>query len=166
LADELEWARADGVARKIGRRVSGNDAGGVGNEVDEKRSVRLLEMKNNGLRIGSFNVVDHAEGAALGRFVGGVEDEIESGFYVSRGERATVVEFDVGFEMKNVRERTGHFPRRREVAVEIHLGVAREQAGEDEAVEALRLAVGGEARVEVYGIGFDEEGEVARIEGC
>jgi hypothetical protein len=48
--------------------------------------------------------------------------------------------------------------------VEIHLRVACEQAAEDETVEALGLAVGGEARVEIDGIGFNQEGKVGWIE--
>jgi hypothetical protein len=90
--------------------VSGDDAGCVGNQIDEERSVRLLEVKDDGLRIGSFDFVDHAEGTALGRLVSGVEDEIEGGFYVGRGERAAVVEFYVGLEIKDVSERVGSLP--------------------------------------------------------
>jgi hypothetical protein len=48
--------------------------------------------------------------------------------------------------------------------VEIHLCVAGEETAEDEAVEALGLAVGGEAWVEIDGVGFDEEGEGVGIE--
>jgi hypothetical protein len=43
--------------------------------------------------------------------------------------------------------------------VEVHLGVALEKAREEEAVEVGGLAVGGVARVEVGGVGFEEEGE-------
>jgi len=42
--------------------------------------------------------------------------------------------------------------------MQIHLGVTCEQAGEDKGVETLGLAVGGEAGVEVAGVGFDKEG--------
>jgi len=67
--------------------------------------------------------------------------------------------------VKYVGERIRHFPGRCEVAVEIHLAVARQEAGEDQAVEELRLPVGGEARVKIDGVGFDEKGEVAAGEG-
>ena len=46
------------------------------------------------------------------------------------------------------------------------MGVAGEEAAEDEAIEALRLAVGGEARVQVDGVGFDQEGEGGGVEFC
>jgi hypothetical protein len=42
--------------------------------------------------------------------------------------------------------------------MEIHLVVAFEQAAEEKSVEALGLGIGGEARVEVSGAGFDEKG--------
>ena len=44
--------------------------------------------------------------------------------------------------------------------------VAFEKAAENKAVNALRLRIGGEARVEICGAGFDEEGEGRRIIGC
>ena len=43
-------------------------------------------MKDHGLRVGRFDFVDHAEAAALRRFIRGIEDEIESGFYVDGSE--------------------------------------------------------------------------------
>src|SRR5215468_12234463 len=116
-------------------------------------------MKNYAECIGSFYLFDHAEGAALGRFVRRVEDEVERGFDVGGGEWPAVVKFDVGLEMEGVSERVGGLPGLGKVAVEIHLGVAPEKAGKDECVEALGLAVAGEAGVQVGGVGFDEEGE-------
>jgi hypothetical protein len=46
------------------------------------------------------------------------------------------------------------------VAVEIHLGVAFNDTVEEEAVDTLGLGVGGVTRVEVGGVGFDDEDEV------
>jgi len=112
---------------------------------------------------GDYDGGDHAEGAALGRVIGGIEDVVEGGFYVLRGEGATIVEFDVAAEMENVGERIGKFPGFGEVAVKVHLLIALEEGGEEKAVEVLGLRVGGVARVEVGGIGFDEEGEGRRI---
>jgi hypothetical protein len=60
-----------------------------------------------------------------------------------------------GFQMKNVGERIGRLPGFGEVAMQIHLRVAGEESAEDEAVEALGLAVGGEARIEIDGVGFE-----------
>jgi len=102
----------------------------------------------------------------FGGFVGAIEDEFEREFYVGGSEWTAIVESYVGPEMEHVGERVGRGPGFGEVGVEIHLCVADEQAAEDEAVEALRLAVGGEARVEVDGIGFDQKGEVCWVESC
>ena len=66
--------------------------------------------------------------------------------------------------MENVGERVGSIPGFCQVAVQVHLRVAREQSVENQAVEALRLAVSGVTRVEIDGIGLDEEGEGGRIE--
>jgi hypothetical protein len=48
------------------------------------------------LRIAGFDLFEHADSAALGRLIGGMDDEIERGFYVGGGERAAVMEFHVG----------------------------------------------------------------------
>ena len=69
------------------------------------------------------------------------------------------MEANAAAEMEDVSERVGRLPGFGEVAVEIHLIVALEEAAEEQAVNALRLGVGGEAGVEVGGAGFDEEGE-------
>ena len=74
------------------------------------------------------------------------------------------MKFDVWLGMKDVGDRIGILPRFGQVTVEIHLGVARQQAGKDECVEALGLAVGGETGGEVGGVGFDEEGKGGRVE--
>jgi hypothetical protein len=50
--------------------------------------------------------------------------------------------------------------------VRIHPVVAFEEAAEEQAVDVLRLRVGGEARVEIGGIGLDQDGEGARIGVC
>ena len=97
--------------------------------------------------------------APFGGAVGGSEDEVEGGLDVGGGERAAIVETDVGAEMENVGERVGSVPGFGEIAVEIHLIVALEEAAEEQAVNALGLRISGEARIEVGGAGFDEEGE-------
>jgi hypothetical protein len=47
--------------------------------------------------------------------------------------------------------------------VEIHLIVAFEEAAEEQPIDVLGLRVGGEAGVEIGGIGFDDESEGRRI---
>jgi len=47
--------------------------------------------------------------------------------------------------------------------VKIHLIVALQQAAEEESIDALGLRIGGKARVEIGGAGFDEEGERSGI---
>ena len=69
------------------------------------------------------------------------------------------METDIAAEMEDVSNGVGRVPGFGEVAVEIHLIVALEEAAEEQAVNALGLRIGGEARVEVGGAGFDEEGE-------
>ena len=58
-----------------------------------------------------------------------------------------VVKMDVGLEMEDISDRIGSLPGFGEIAVEMHLGVAGEESAEDEAVEALGLAVGSKAGV-------------------
>src|SRR5260370_36443760 len=94
-----------------------------------------------------FDFFDHSEAAAFWGFVGGIEDEVESGFDIRGGERVAVVEVDIWFEVEDVAEWIGRLPGFGEGAVEIHLGVAGEEGGGDEAVAAVWLTVGGEARV-------------------
>jgi hypothetical protein len=53
----------------------------------------------------------------------------------------------------------GRFPVLGKVATEIHLLVTFEERGEEQAVDALGLCVGGVAGVEIGGIGFDYERE-------
>ena len=52
--------------------------------------------------------------------------------------------------------------RKRKGPVEIHLIVALQQAAEEESVDLLRLRIGGKARVEVGGAGFNEEGKARK----
>ncbi len=47
--------------------------------------------------------------------------------------------------------------------VEIHFGVALDEAVEEESGEALGLGVGAEAGIEVGGIGFDDEDDGGRV---
>ena len=109
-------------------------------EVDRERGVGFLEVEDDGGGIGRFDGGDQAEGAALGGFVGGIHHEFEGGFHVGGGERAAVVEVDVVAEMEDVGERIGSVPGFGEIAVEFHLGVAFEEAGEEQAVDVLRIA--------------------------
>ena len=112
-------------------------------------------MKDHCGSISSFDGGDYAEGAALGRMSCGIQDGVECVFDVGGGERATVVEMDSGAQVENVGERIWSAPGVGEIAVEIHLVVALEEAAEEESVDFLGLGVCGEARIKVGGIGFD-----------
>ena len=94
---------------------------------------------------------DQAGGAALGRFVRRIHDEIEGGFDIGGIEGAPIVEADTAAKMEHVRKRIGSRPGFGEVAVKIHLIISLEQAAEEESVDALGLGIGGEARIEVGG---------------
>ncbi len=67
------------------------------------------------------------------------------------------MEGDASSEVKNVGQRIRYFPGIGEVAMNDHLVVAFDEAAEEQSVEMLRLPVGGEAGVEIGGIGFDQE---------
>ncbi len=163
LLNKTKRTGANGAAREIRASIRGNDTDGGGDEIHGEGSVRLAEMKNDGSGVRGFDGGDHAKGAEFRRFVGGIPNEFESGFHVGGRKRAAVVETDIAAEMENVSERIGRLPGFGEVAVEIHLVVALEEAAEEQAVHALGLGVGGEARVEVGGAGFNQEGEGRRI---
>src|SRR2546425_4396690 len=69
--------------------------------------------------------------------------------------------------MEDVGKRIGSRPGFGEVTVKIHLIVSLEQAAEEEPIDPLGLGIGGEARIEVGGTRFDEEGQRRRIAlGC
>ena len=158
MGDEQERAGTDGMAGEVGASVVGNDADGRAREPEKERGVGLLQMEDDGTGVRRFDRRDHAEAAPLGRSVGGIQDEVESGFYVRRGDEPAVVKVDARAEMKNIGKRVGSLPRSGEVGVNVHLIVALDQRGEEQPVEVLGLAVSGESRVEVGGIRFDEEG--------
>jgi len=67
------------------------------------------------------------------------------------------VEGDAFAEMEDVGEGSGRVPGCGQVGVEIHFGVAFDEAVEEQSGEALGLGVGAEAGIEVGGIGFDDE---------
>ena len=159
LADEFVGTRADGMLREISSGVSGHDADGRANEVDGEGGVGFFEMEDDGGGVGSVDGSDEAEGAAFGRVVGRVADEVESGFNVGRSDGAAIGETDGLAKMEDVGERVGNFPGFGEVAVEIHLGVAFEERGEEKAVNVGGVGVGSKAGIEIGGIGFDEEGD-------
>ena len=66
-------------------------------------------------------------------------------------------------EMENISTWIWGLPGFCEIAVEIHLIVALQQAVEQESIEALRLRISGKTRIEIGGAGFDEESKRRRI---
>jgi hypothetical protein len=73
------------------------------------------------------------------------------------------VEANAAAEMEDVSERVGSRPGFSKIAAKIHLIVALQQAAEEESIDALGLRIGGEARVEIGGAGFDKKGKRRRI---
>ena len=73
------------------------------------------------------------------------------------------MEADTAAKMEEVGERVGCRPGFGKIAVEIHLTVALQQAAEEESVDALGLRIGGKARIEIGGAGFDKKGKRRRI---
>ena len=100
-----------------------------------------------------------AKRAAFCRLVSRGADEIEGRFDIGRCHWAPVVEVNVFAQMKNPRQRIGRFPGFGEIAVKSHLGVALEEAGEEQSVDVLRCGVGREAGVEIGGVGLQEKRE-------
>jgi hypothetical protein len=155
LLNEAEGARADGMAREIGGGICRDDTDGGINEVDRKRGVWLAQTEDDRSVVGGVDGSDKPESPALWRLIGGIQNEINGGFDVGRGKWVAVVEADATAEMKDVSERIGSRPGFGEIPAEMHLIVTLEEAAEEEAVDALGLGIGGVARVEVGGIGFD-----------
>jgi hypothetical protein len=120
-------------------------------------------MKDDRGVVGRFDGGDHAKGALLWGFVDRIFDEFESRFDVGGSQRAAIVKANAAAEMEDVREWIGNGPGFGEVAAEIHLIVALQQAAEEKSIDALRLRIGGKARVEIGGAGFDEESKRRRI---
>src|SRR5260370_41759987 len=149
LLYEAKWARADGMAGKVGAGVRGNNANGARNEIHAERSVRLAEMKDDRGVVGSFDGRDHAKGALLWGFVDGVPDELECRFDVGGSQHAAVMEANAAAEMEDVRERVGNRPGFGKGTVEIHLIVALQQPAEEKSIEALGLGIRGKARADV-----------------
>src|ERR1700722_2190594 len=114
-------------------------------------------MKDDRGGVGSLDGCDHSKGPALGRMSGGFEDGVKGGFDVSGDKRAAIMEMDAWAQMENVGERVGRAPGFSQIAMEIHLIVALEKAAEQEPVQFLGLRVGGEARIEIGGAGFDQK---------
>ena len=150
---------ANGMAGEVGTSVCGNNSDGGTHETGSEGSERRVDVENDFCRIGSLDGGDHAEGAAFGRVIGGIENVVEGRFYICGGERAAVMKANSGAQMEDVGQRIGKVPGFGEVAVQVHLFIALEEGGEEQAVDVLGLRVGGVAGVEVGGVGFDEEGE-------
>jgi len=159
LLDKTKGSGTDRLAGEISSGVNGDDAQRGANEIDGKGSVRFAEVEDDRGGVESLDGREQTEGAALGRFVRGIEDEMESGSYVGGGERAAVVEAHAAAKMKDIGARVRSGPGFGEVAAEIHPIVAVEEAAKEQSVDALGLRVRGEARVELGGIAFDEQGD-------
>ena len=148
---------------KVGAGIRGNDADGRRNQIDAEGSVRLAEMKDDRGVVGRFDGGDHAKGALFWGFVGGIPDEVKGRFDIGGGQRAAIVEANAAADMENVSKRVGSRPGFGKITAETHLIVALQQAAEEESIDALGLRIDSEARVEVGGVGFNEEGEGGRI---
>src|SRR5437016_1340643 len=110
LLHEAKRARADGVPRKIGAGVSGNDAYGRRNQVHAERSIRFSAMDDDRGRIRSFNGPQQPKRAALGRFVCRISDKLERALHVGGSERTAIVEANAASEMEKIRGRIRSFP--------------------------------------------------------
>ena len=114
-------------------------------------------MNDDGGVIGNVDGGNHAVAATLRGTIGGIQDKVECSLDVGGRNDAAVMKADAAAEVEDVGERVGRVPGFGEIAVEIHLIVALEEAAEEQAIDFLRLRVGGKAGIEISGIGFDEE---------
>ena len=94
-------------------------------------------MKDHGRRVGCIDRGHETKRATFRRFIPRSANEIESRFDIGRSDGMAIVELNVFAQVKDPGQRIGRFPRFGEVAVEIHFGVAFEEAGEEKAVDAL-----------------------------
>lgn len=116
-------------------------------------------MEDDGPGIGRGDGIDESVGAALGRFDRAGADRVEGEFHVGGSERLAVGEMNVMAEMENVGLCVAHFPFFGEVRGEVEMVVALKEAVEEEKVEVGGEGVCADARVEIGGRGFEEEGD-------
>ena len=75
------------------------------------------------------------------------------------------MELHSGAKVEDVGERVGRLPAFREIAADVHLVVAFDEAAEYEAVDAFGEGVGANARVEIGRHGFDQERDAGGVAG-
>ena len=136
-----------------------NDSDGGAGESEREGGVGLIEVEHDCGGIRRSDTRDHAKATALGRVICRIENEFERGLDVRGSERAAVMKTDIGPEVKDVGQSVGSVPCASKIREDVHLIVASDKRGKDQRIEVLRLAIGGEARVEIGRVGFDQENE-------
>ena len=86
--------------------------------------------------------------------------------HVGRGQRPAVVEARVAPQVKDVGRRRRPLPGEREFGGGLAGGVEPHQRVEEQRQDAHRRGAGGEARVEVRGVGLEPDDERARVDGA
>ncbi len=83
-------------------------------------------------------------------------ERIEGPLHVARGERLAIVKAHAVVQMKDVGQRIGNFPALRQPGLQVEVIVAADQGIEEQLVDALRLRVDADARIEVDGTALDD----------
>ena len=155
-ADETERPRADGLAADLVAAAVGNDAHGAVGEVPQQRGEWFLEMEDDGVVIGRVDAVHESVNRCLRAAHLSLQQGVEGPLHVASGQGAAVVKLHAMVQVEDIGQRIGNVPALGQAGGDIEVVAAGQQVVEDEVVDALRLRVQTDARIEVGGAALDD----------
>ena len=133
-----------------------HDAHRAVGEIPQHGCKRLLQMKDDGVIVGRIDTADLRVGACFGAANFAAEQGVEGPLDVARGQRLSVVKANAVMQMKNVGLRIGNFPAVGQPGLQVKVIVAADQRIEEQIVDAFRLRVHADARIEIGGTALDD----------
>ena len=94
-------------------------------------------------------MIDETIGGGLGAANFALEQGIERPLHIARGERAAIVKRHAAMEVEDVGQRIGNLPALGQPGLHVEMLIASEQRVEEKLVNALRLRVDPNSRIEI-----------------
>ncbi len=155
-ANEAERPGADGMAIEILAAAVRHDADRAVGQIPQQRRERLLQMEDDGVVIGGVDAVDRSVGAGLRAAQFATDERVEGPLHVARGQRLAVVKPNAMMQMEDVGLRIGNLPTFGQPRLQVEVLVAADERIEEQFVNALRLRVNPDTRIEIGGAALDD----------
>ena len=162
-ADKSKRPRPDRMGGHFIAAAIGNDADRTVGKVPQQSGKRLFQMKYDRYIVWRVDVIHKVVSRRFGAANLALQQRIKSPLHIAGSQRPPVVKLHTRTQMKNIGTRIGYVPAHCQLRLYVQVLIARQQIIKQQTVDALRLRIQPNSRIQIRRAALDNHDQRVRI---